>query len=230
MLALIPDLGGARRLEILCIGAHCDDIEIGCGATLLKFQRRQPCKIHWVILSSTPSRRLEAERAMRAFVAPDARGELFIGDLPDGRLPNHLPEAKDILQKMRSRVVPDVIFTTREKDRHQDHRLVNEVTWQTFRDHLICEYEIPKYDGDLSTPNVYVPVTAAIAKQKSRKLMKLYGSQRDKHWFTASTFEALLRLRGIESRSRSGLAEAFHCRKLVIGDRQATPRTGVRKS
>jgi LmbE family N-acetylglucosaminyl deacetylase len=216
MLRLSPDVG-ARRLEILCVGAHCDDIEIGCGGTLLTLQQLYPCVIHWLILSSTPKRRAEAERAMRAFVNTKSRGRLYIGDLPDGHLPNHLSAAKALLQDMREYVQPDVVFTTHDADRHQDHRLTNEVTWQTFRNHMICEYEIPKYDGDLTTPNLYVPVAARVATQKMTKLLRLYGSQRDKHWFTASTFEALLRLRGIECRAESGLAEAFHCRKALLG-------------
>jgi len=216
VLSLFPDLGG-RRLEVLCVGAHCDDIEIGCGATLLTLQRLHACAIHWVIFSSTPPRRVEARRAMNSFVAAKSRGQLLIGDLPDGHLPGKLSEAKQLLQSMREQVQPDIIFTTREADRHQDHRLTCEVTWQTFRDHLIFEYEIPKYDGDLPTPNFYVPVSAQAAAQKSAKLLRLYGSQRDKHWFTAATFESLLRIRGIECRSSSGLAEAFHCRKAVLG-------------
>jgi len=216
VLSLSPD-PGRSRLEILCIGAHCDDIEIGCGATLLTLQRLHSCRIHWLILSSTPKRSGEAERGMRAFVAAKSRGRLVIGDLPDGHLPNCLPQAKKLLQAMRELVQPDIVFTTREADRHQDHRLTNEVTWQTFRAHMICEYEIPKYDGDLQTPNLYVPVSAGTASQKTAKLLRLYGSQRDKHWFTGATFEALLRLRGIECRAESGLAEAFHCRKALLG-------------
>jgi LmbE family N-acetylglucosaminyl deacetylase len=220
VLNLLPGLARARRLEILCIGAHCDDIEIGCGATLLSLQNKFPCRIHWSILSSTPERRAEADEAMRVFVNPKARGQLAIGDLRDGHLPNFLPEAKSFMESVRRKIKPQLIFTTREADRHQDHRLTNEVTWQTFRDHMICEYEIPKYDGDLATPNCYVPVSARMAAQKTAKLLKLYGSQRNKHWFTGSTFDALLRLRGIECRSPSGLAEAFHCRKFVFGPRR----------
>ncbi len=217
MLSLIPSLKRTERLEILCVGAHCDDIDIGCGATLLMLQRRYPCFIHWVILSSTPERRAEAERAMHAFVNKKSRGHLRIGDLPDGHLPNHLSEGKATLQAMRKITKPHLVFTTRESDRHQDHRLTNEVTWQTFRDHMIFEYEIPKYDGDLTTPNVYVPVSMRVAAQKAAKLLRLYASQRDKHWFSAATFESLLRLRGIECRAQSGLAEAFHCRKMTFG-------------
>ena len=225
MLGLIPEIG-ASKLEVLCIGAHCDDIEIGCGATLLTLQQDYDCTIHWLILSSTPSRRKEAEAARGEFIAQKARGELTIGELPDGRLPNHLSEAKSIFETMRKRIEPHLVFTTREADRHQDHRLTNEVTWQTFRDHMICEYEIPKYDGDLVTPNVYVPISERVASDKSAKLMRLYGSQRDKHWFTGATFEALLRLRGVECRSESGLAEAFHCRKLRFG---GSPKARAKK-
>lgn len=217
MLGLSPELDGDEALEILCIGAHCDDIEIGCGATLLTLQRRYACRIHWAVLCSTSTRRVEAERAMRTFVRSKFRGLLRIGEFPDGHLPAQLSEAKTFLEAVRKEVDPDLLFTAHERDRHQDHRLTNQITWQSFRNHTVLEYEIPKYDGDLHTPNLYVPLAADIAARKSRAILRLYGSQRDKHWFTAETFHSLMRLRGIECRADSGYAEAFHCRKLVLG-------------
>ena len=218
MLALTLDRKGPESIDVLCIGAHCDDIEIGCGATLLMLQQRYSrLRIHWVVLSSTEIRRKEATRAMKAFVSPRARGLCQIGDLRDGHLPSNLSAAKDFLESARSKINIDVIFSPQRDDRHQDHRLVGEVTWQTFRDHLILEYEIPKYDGGLLTPACYVPVSKAAAAKKIKLLMRLYATQRDKHWFTENTFESLMRIRGIECRSSSGLAEGFYGRKLVLG-------------
>ncbi len=219
MLGLNLAVGRSKPLDVLCIGAHCDDIEIGCGATLLGIQKDYAdCRIHWVVLCSTPERRAEAERAMRTFVRRKHRGLQWIGDFPDGYLPGHFSAAKEFLEQVARQIRPGIIFTTHQEDRHQDHRLVSEITFQTFRNHLVCEYEIPKFDGCLSTPNLYVPVSRSVADRKARALLELYGSQRDKHWFTEDTFRSLMRLRGIECRAAGGFAEAFHCRKLVLGD------------
>ena len=218
MLPLTIKLKRSESLNVLCVGAHCDDIEIGCGATLLMMQRHYPrIRIHWVVFTSTPSRRREAMRAMRAFVRPSARGFVQIGDLRDGHLPSNLSDAKEFLERARSSVSAHVVFSPQRDDRHQDHRLVAEVVWQSFRDHFVLEYEIPKYDGGLSTPNCYIPVSRPAATRKSALLMKLYGTQRDKHWFSESTFEGMLRLRGIECRALSGLAEGFHSPKYILG-------------
>ena len=218
MLTLALDLGAKLRPDILCIGAHCDDIEIGCGATLLLLQQQYPrCRIHSLILTSTAERRREAIAAAHALVRPAARGVLQIGELRDGHLPAHFAAVKDQFEALRSLVSPQLIFTHHGLDRHQDHRLVSEVTWQTFRNHQIWEYEIPKYDADLATPNMYVPVSAALAKRKLAAIMRAYRSQAGKYWFTADNLNALLRLRGLEGRAPSGYAEAFHCRKLSFG-------------
>ena len=213
--------------DVLCIGAHCDDIEIGCGGTVLALQRQFPrCRIHWLILTSDAARRGEAEASARRFVGDRARGEVSICDLPDGLLPAHFARVKTCFNDMRGRVAPDVVFTHHGADRHQDHALLAEVTWQTFRDHTIWEYEIPKYDADLATPNMYVPLTESVAAQKVDTIMRSFASQRDKFWFTPENLMAVMRLRGLECRSPSGLAEGFHCRKLVLGlddDRTAPP-------
>lgn len=224
------------RLDVLCIGAHCDDIEIGCGGTVLALQRRYPhCRMHWLILTSVPARRSEAMAAARAFIKPACRGETMICDFPDGLLPGHLAQVKQCFEALKARVDPDLILTHHGRDRHQDHSLVSQVSWQTFRDHLIWEYEIPKYDGDLSTPTMYVILSAATAARKIRAIVKTFASQQGKSWFTADNLMAMLRLRGLECRSPSGLAEGFHCRKLVFdslgvatdrkADRAAAPRT-----
>jgi len=209
--------GIRRQLQVLCIGAHCDEIEIGCSATLLSLQKSRPaCRIHWAVLCSTTQRRVENALSMRAFVRAKCRGGRWTGELVDGRLPGQFPAAKSFLEDVRKRCQPDVIFSPWLEDRHQDHRVVGELAWQVFRDHLILEYEIPKYEGDLRTPNAYVPVSSSIAARKARTIVRTYRSQRKKYWFNEDTFLSLMRLRGLECRSQSGLAEGFHCRKLVL--------------
>ena len=204
-----------QRINVLCIGAHCDDIEIGCGGTILELQKRYPdCLIHWFVLTSDARRRVEAVRSAHAFVRPQCRGETIVCDLPDGRLPGHFIEVKAEFEKVRSRIAPDLIFTHHAGDLHQDHKLLSDVTWQAFRDHSIWEYEILKYDGDLGTPNLYVPIPAAVARRKAALIMRLFPSQAGKSWFREDNLYAIMRLRGVEARSASGLAEAFHCRKL----------------
>ncbi|WP_019140746.1 PIG-L deacetylase family protein [Noviherbaspirillum massiliense] len=213
------NLGAAswHRLEVLCIGAHCDDIEIGCGASILALQEHYPeCRIHWLVLTSNSERREEAIAAARTLVKGPSRGEVFIGELPDGLLPAHFTEVKQLFEKVKRSVDPNLVFTHREADRHQDHSLVSQVTWQTFRDHMIWEYEIPKYEGDLVTPNMYVPLPVSLAKRKIDIVMRSFPSQASKSWFTAENLSGLMRLRGLECRSASGFAEAFHCRKLVF--------------
>jgi LmbE family N-acetylglucosaminyl deacetylase len=215
----------ARTLDVLCIGAHCDDIEIGCGGTVFALQDRYPdCRIHWLVLTSGATRRKEAQRSANAFVRPEQRGETWICDLKDGHLPAHFTEVKAQFESVKKAVSPDLIFTHHRSDLHQDHRLLNQVTWQTFRDHAIWEYEIPKYDGDLVTPNFYVPLTPAIAARKARLIMKLFASQTSKSWFRPENLDALMRLRGLECRAPGGLAEGFHCHKLVL--ESAQPRAG----
>jgi LmbE family N-acetylglucosaminyl deacetylase len=215
------------RLEVLCIGAHCDDIEIGCGGTVLSLQERYPrCRIHWLVLSSVPSRRRETTAAAKALIRASARGELRICDFPDGFLPARFAEVKAEFEAMRKGLEPDLVFTHHGLDRHQDHSLISQITWQTFRDHLIWEYEIPKYDGDLTTPGMYVPLASSTAARKVDVIMRAFVSQRTKSWFSAENLLAAMRIRGLECRAASGFAEAFHCRKVVttFGAAAATAR------
>ena len=214
-----------RALEVLCIGAHCDDIEIGCGGTLLELQRAYPgSRIHWIVLTSAPERYREGMRAARAFLRRSVRATIDIGALRDGFLPDQFGEVKERFERLKDTIAPDLILTHHECDRHQDHRLLSDLTWQTFRDHLIWEYEIPKYDGGLTTPNVYIPLGRSVAARKADTLMKSFASQRHKTWFTRDNFFALMRLRGLECRSPSGFAEGFHCRKLVGSLSRRAPR------
>jgi len=203
---------GTRR--ILCVGAHCDDIEIGCGGALLAAQRQGSARIDWVVLSGTAQRRAETAAAMRALVRPAARGELLFGDFPDGRFPARYGQVKEFFESLKARPPPDVILCHERDDRHQDHRAVNEFVWNTFRDHLVLEYEIPKWDGGLGQPNTYVALSAAQARRKVQALLRAHRSQARRDWFTADLFMAMLRLRGMECRSPSGYAEGFYARKI----------------
>jgi LmbE family N-acetylglucosaminyl deacetylase len=215
----------SQRLSVLCVGAHCDDIEIGCGGTLLALQRHYPrLVVHWLVLTSNPLRASEALRSTELFIAPAARGELRVHDLPDGRLPAHFERVKAHFEDFRAAVDPDWVLSHHGADRHQDHALVSQITWQTFRDHPVWEYEIPKYDGDLATPNAYVPLPGDVAKQKVEAIMSAFPTQHGKSWFKAENLLALMRLRGLECRAESGYAEGFHCRKLVFSPAAPDPQ------
>jgi LmbE family N-acetylglucosaminyl deacetylase len=216
MQALGGLLGSASRLRVLCIGAHCDDIEIGCGATLLRLAGERELDVTWLVLCSTPARAAEADASAKRFLAKARQREIRIERFRDGYLPAQWAAVKDCFEATKRTARPDLIFTHERDDRHQDHRLACELTWNTFRDHTILEYEIAKYDGGLGQPNFYVPVTPAVAARKVKYLQSAYASQRDKRWFSEDAFMALMRLRGIECNADRGLAEAFHARKVVV--------------
>jgi LmbE family N-acetylglucosaminyl deacetylase len=208
---------GREPRRILCIGAHCDDIEIGCAGALLQLQKAAgSLTIDWVVLTGEDARRTETAAAMQLLVEPPFRGELVFGGFPDSRLPSVYGGLKDFFSTLRARFKPDLIFCHQRNDAHQDHRLANEMTWGAFRDHLVLEYEIVKWDGDLGTPNSYVPLDKDSVDRKVAVLMQTYGSQRAKDWFAPETFLAIMRIRGVECRSPSGYAEAFAVRKLIM--------------
>jgi len=201
--------------EILCLGAHCDDIEIGCGGTLLSLlASHAELRVRWLIFSGGESRSEEAIRSADLF--GDGRIEILIHDFQDGYFPYIGSGIKNCFESLKTSCAPDIIFTHHLGDFHQDHRLVAELSRNTFRDHLILEYEIPKYDGDLSRPSWYFPLSQNVLDTKISYLERSYPSQRGRSWFDKRTFEGIARLRGIESNSKSGFAEAFHCRKMVI--------------
>jgi LmbE family N-acetylglucosaminyl deacetylase len=206
----------ASPLKILCLGSHSDDIEIGCGGTILRLLS-QNCNIEvvWVVFSSTKDREQEARTSATMFLEHAAKKEVIVSDFRDGFFPFDGTRVKDFLEGFKP-VSPDIIFTHHRKDAHQDHRLIAELTWNTFRDHLIMEYEIPKYDGDLGRPNLFVPLGKETYQQKVRYLIDSFPTQRSKRWFEQETFLALMRLRGMECVAPSGYAEAFYCRKLVL--------------
>jgi LmbE family N-acetylglucosaminyl deacetylase len=204
-------------LRVLAIGAHADDIEIGCGATLLGLTRSQP-EVHvtWVVFCATGDRREEARSSASTFLGSAAQVHVEVHDFRDGFLPYVGAEVKEVFEDLKARVQPDLILTHTSDDLHQDHRLVCELTWNTWRDHLILEYEIPKYDGDLGRPNLLCPVPVETAHEKVRLLLEQFPSQAEKDWFDESVFLGLMRLRGMEARASSGYAEGFVCRKLVL--------------
>jgi len=209
--------GDAGALTVLCLGAHSDDIEIGCGGTILRLAEQYPGIVfHWVVFSGIGVRESEARRAATLFAGLTALREPLVKTFPDGFLPFVGGEVKAVFEELKQVVSPDVILTPYRNDAHQDHRLIAELTWHTFRDHLILEYEIPKYDGDLGQPSAFVPLVAEMCQKKVRYIMEAFQSQHTKHWFQESTFLSLLRLRGMECNAPSGYAEAFYCRKLVL--------------
>jgi LmbE family N-acetylglucosaminyl deacetylase len=211
-------LGSERRplRRILCLGSHCDDIEIGCGGTLLKLlAEHKGLEVYWLVFSSTPVRKKEAAKAANLFLAGAKKKKVVIRNFKDRFFPSQNAQIKVTFDKLKKEFDPDLVLTHYRHDLHQDHRVVNELTWNTFRAHLILEYEVPKYDGDLGIPNFFVGLDRATCQRKADYIVDAFASQRGKQWFTADTFMGLQRIRGIEANSPGGYAEAFHCRKLV---------------
>jgi LmbE family N-acetylglucosaminyl deacetylase len=218
MLRLIFDRPAQDPLNVLCLGAHSDDIEIGCGGTILRLIREHPqIEFTWVVFSAVGERAIEAQKSADEFLRGVQRNQVVLKEFRDGYFPSETASIKDVFEELKLRTSPDIIFTHHRNDLHQDHRQLCELTWNTWRDHLILEYEIPKYDGDLGSPNFFVNLSAEICKAKTDLLIRHFQTQTNKHWFTFETFNALLRLRGIECKSEWGYAEAFYTRKLSLG-------------
>ena len=206
-----------ERLSVLCLGAHSDDIEIGAGATILGWiEAGVRLDVHWVVLSAAGERAKEAQGSADTFLKGAARAEVELKGFKDGFFPYQGAEIKGWFEDLKRRVNPDVVLTHARDDAHQDHREVNGLTLNTFRDHLMLEYEIPKWDGDLGRPNLYVAARAAVIERKIELLHTHFGTQRSKDWFDPETFRSLARLRGMECRAPERLAEAFHMRKMVL--------------
>ena len=204
-------------LRVLAIGAHADDIEIGCGGTILRLASEgMLSSVRWVVLSATGERAMEARAGAAAFLAGVERVEVLVGDFRDGFFPYLGGAVKDFFEEHRDDFEPDLILTHRRDDLHQDHRLAGELTWNTYRRHLILEYEVAKYDGDLTTPNLYVELPEATCERKIELLSATFRSQASRTWFDPATFRALLRLRGMESGASTRFAEGFTSRKAVI--------------
>jgi LmbE family N-acetylglucosaminyl deacetylase len=210
--------GRGDRLSVLCLGAHSDDIEIGAGGTLLSWlEHGIRLDVHWCVLSGINERGIEAKASAADFLAEAAGRTIEIMNFRDGFFPEQGEQIKVWFEALKARVNPDVILAHRGDDAHQDHRQVSRLVWNTFRDHLVLEYEIPKWDGDMARPNLYVPVSASAMKRKVDLLMAHFGSQRSKQWFDPETFLGLARLRGMECRASERYAEAFVARKLSLG-------------
>lgn len=214
-LSLFTEGEGVRK--ILALGAHADDVEIGCGGTLLRLlSERSDLEVTWVVFCSTPERAREAEISAERFLERASRRRVIVKSHRDGFLPTEQARVKEEFEELKGQLSPNLILTHFRDDRHQDHRLVSELTWNTWRNHAIWEFEIPKYDGDFGTPNAFFHLSEEIARRKVDLLMEHFGTQRSKHWFTEDLFLACLRLRGMESNAPTRAAEAFYCRKAVI--------------
>ena len=215
----MPNLNLSDRIhstgKILCLGAHADDIEIGCGGTVLRWlQEHDNLDVFWVVLSSGPKRRKEAVKGAGLFLQGARKKTVLVEEFRDGFFPYSGGDVKEYIESIKKRFSPDIVLTHYRDDRHQDHRLVSDLTWNTFRRELILEYEIPKYDGDLGQPNLFVRLSENVCRKKVQCILDVYRTQAQKHWFTEDTLRALMRLRGVESAGK--YAEAFYCRKMIL--------------
>jgi LmbE family N-acetylglucosaminyl deacetylase len=217
MLNLKLEKSKTNDMKILCLGAHSDDIEIGCGGTILQLlKKKNNIYVYWVVFSANEKRKKEALASAKTFLKNARSKTVVINDFRDGYFPYIGAEIKDYFEALKKSYSPDLIFTPCRNDLHQDHRLISELTWNTFRDHLILEYEIAKYDGDLGSPNIFVSLDEKICQKKCIHIMDAFKSQSTNHWFAEETFTSLMRIRGIESNSPSKYAEGFYGRKIVL--------------
>ena len=209
--------GSKSPLNILCLGAHSDDIEIGCGGTILKLlEAVNDSRVTWIVFSGSGARGQEAQNSADLFLAGAGEKEVLLHEFRDGFFPYLGYEIKEYFEQLKGEVAPDLIFTHFRADLHQDHRLINELTWNTFRDHLILEYEIPKFDGDFGSPNFFVHLSRGTIEKKAELILKSFPTQHKKAWFTRETFLSLANLRGVESNAPDQAAEGFYSRKLVL--------------
>src|SRR5690242_19467713 len=207
-----------RPLQILCLGSHSDDIEIGCGGTILELLRtRRNIHVNWIVFSSGADREREARRSAALFLKGAAKRSVEVLNFRNSFFPFEGVKIKEYFEDLKARMSPDLIFTHARHDLHQDHRILNQFTWNTWRNHFILEYEIPKYDGDLGSPDFFVPFDRRISRRKIRYLMTCFVTQRNKQWFTEDTFLSMMRIRGIESNSLGRFAEGFYSRKVLLG-------------
>jgi LmbE family N-acetylglucosaminyl deacetylase len=217
VLKFIFSKGAKQDCRLLCLGSHCDDIEIGCGGTLLKLATStRSLVVHWVVFSSNQEREREAHASANAFLNDVVNKTIVIHKFRDGFFPHAGAELKECFERLKNEFSPDLILTHYRNDLHQDHRLISELTWNTFRDHVILEYEIPKYDGDFGSPNVFVPLDKSICYKKIQYILESFKTQRKKRWFSKDLFLSVLRLRGMEANASTEYAEAFYCRKILL--------------
>ena len=206
-----------KEPRILCLGAHPDDIEIGCGGTVLRLAAEvDNPEIYWVVFAASGQRAVEAKSGAALFLEKVKQKKIIIKDFRDGFFPYIGSEIKEYFEKLKNEFEPDIIFTHYRNDLHQDHRLISDLTWNTFRNHLILEYEIPKYDGDLGSPNYFVHINEDLGRKKAEMILNCFKTQRGNHWFTEDTFLSILRIRGLESNAPEKYAEGFYCRKMIF--------------
>ncbi len=218
MLPLNLPLDPASPLKVLCLGAHSDDIEIGCGGTILHLlSLYRKLDVFWTVFSSGREREREARTSADLFLKQARHREVMVKNFRDGFFPYDGARIKEFFEEIKEKVNPDLVFTHYRDDRHQDHRTISDLTWNTFRRHLILEYEIPKYDGDLGSPNYFVPLGQEICARKIKYICDVFQTQSNKAWLTEDTFQAILRLRGVECSAPEKYAEAFYCRKVIMG-------------
>lgn len=216
MLPLSLATTASSSLRILCLGAHADDIEIGCGGTILRLLETYPdVEVYWVVFSAGARRRTEAISSAKQLVNRAKRSTIVVKRFKDSFFPYAGSEIKGYFEQLKKTFSPDVVITHFRQDLHQDHQLISSLTWNTFRNHLILEYEIPKYDGDIGSPNLFVHLDKSIATKKVEHIFSHFSTQRDKHWFTEDIFFSLMRIRGMEGNAPDRFAEAFYCRKMV---------------
>jgi len=208
--------GAKSTYRLLCLGAHSDDIEIGCGGTILRLlKEKKVAEVYWVVFSANGPRKKEAKKSAHLFLGHGIKKTILLNNFKDGFFPYIGFEIKEYFEKLKNMFSPDLIFTHYRNDLHQDHRLISETTWNTFRNNLILEYEVIKYDGDLGTPNFFIYLDSDICNKKIEYLQKSFKTQVNKKWFTDDTFLSILRIRGIESAAPDKYAEAFYCRKFI---------------
>jgi LmbE family N-acetylglucosaminyl deacetylase len=217
MLNLVFNKPKDGPLNLVCLGAHSDDIEIGCGGTILRLASEYPnLAVTWVVFSALGERAVEARQSADEFLKDVRHKTILLHEFKDGYFPANVSTIKDVFEDLKNTGLPDIIFTHFRTDLHQDHRQICELTWNTWRSHLILEYEIPKYDGDLGSPNLFVSLENDLCTKKIELLMRFFQTQTNKYWFSPETFNALMRLRGVECKSPGGYAEAFYCRKVLF--------------
>jgi LmbE family N-acetylglucosaminyl deacetylase len=217
LLRLNIDKNANSVYKILCLGSHCDDIEIGCGGTILKLiEDYRNIVFCWVVFSSNEQRAKEAIQSANNFLKGAKVENIFINNFRNGFFPFIGAEIKEYFEQLKQEISPDLIFTHYRHDLHQDHSLISDLTWNTFRNHLILEYEIPKYDGDLGSPNFFVQLDEDICRRKVQYLLDAFETERQKQWFSEDTFLSIMRLRGVESNSPGKYSEAFYCRKITF--------------
>lgn len=217
MLGVVLNKGQNEKLRVLFLGAHSDDIEIGCGGTILRLlAEHSNLDITWIVFGTRDIRAREAYSSAETFLKNAGQKSIIVKAYQDGFFPYIGGDIKNYFEILKDELSPDLIFTHYRGDLHQDHRLISELTWNTFREHLILEYEIPKYDGDFGSPNFFIHLDESVYRTKIENILNHFKSQRSRKWFTEETFLAIMRLRGIESKAPDNYAEAFYTHKLVL--------------